>query len=407
MTTAQDIGPETRIELHPLEHRYDDGEWIVGRMATGEFVALPDLGMQAIELLRDGKSVREATVSLSSGTGEEIDVGRFAHDLVSLGFVSAIDGARVPQATPQRPTLPGLRPEHLRFVLHPLVPVALLALVLSAGLLLVARPELVPTYRGLLWSSHGSAVIALTVGAGWSLLILHELAHLLVARATGVPGRIRFGTRLQFLVLQTDISGIELAPRRHRLSAYLAGIAVNLSTAAGFAFCMAAAPSGSTAHRLVTALFLTALLPLPFQFMIFMRTDLYFVLQDLIRCRDLFGDGRAYASYLLRRARHMHRGRTPALADPSAALPAPERRAVRVYSAVLVVGTVLCLAMLAFLTLPAEVALVADAVSHLGPDHGAADNLDGMAVLATVGAINLMWVVTKWRNRRKRVASTR
>lgn len=98
--------------------------------------------------------------------------------------------------------------------------------------------------------------------------------------------------------------------------------------------------------------------------MVFMRTDLYFVLQDVTRCRDLYGDGVAYTKYAARRAL----GRTTA-PDPSLELPAHERRAVRAYSVVLVVGTTLCLAFLATVTLPADITLFARAVAHLGPGH--------------------------------------
>lgn len=45
----------------------------------------------------------------------------------------------------------------------------------------------------------GLAVVALGAGYGSALLLLHECAHLLTARATGVAGRMRLGTRLQFL----------------------------------------------------------------------------------------------------------------------------------------------------------------------------------------------------------------
>ncbi|MCZ0999049.1 hypothetical protein O1M63_14515 [Streptomyces mirabilis] len=93
-----------------------------------------------------------------------------------------------------------------------------------------------------------------------------------------------------------------------------------------------------------------------------MRTDLYFVLQDVTRCRDLYGDGVAYTKYAARRA--LRRTTAP---DPSLELPAHERRAVRAYSVVLVVGTTLCLAFLATVTLPADITLFARAVAHLGP----------------------------------------
>jgi hypothetical protein len=225
-------------------------------------------------------------------------------------------------------------------------------------------------------------VIGVGATVGWLLLLLHELAHLVVARAVGVPARIRLGTRLQFLVVQTDISGIELAPRRHRLTAYLAGIATNLTVAAAGVLGLVVTSGG--AHRALAVLVLLALLPLPFQCLVFTRTDLYFVLQELTGCRDLHGDGRAYARHLLRR-------RGP---DPSLALPPHERRAVRAYSVLLAVGTVLCLAAFATLTLPADLTLLLRAAARPA-------ELDSMVVLLVVGGAQALWLVTFVRRRRR------
>ncbi|MFC1420636.1 DUF6879 family protein [Streptacidiphilus cavernicola] len=219
----------------------------------------------------------------------------------------------------------------------------------------------------------------------WELLLLHECAHLAVARAVGVPGRIRFGTRLQFLVLQTDISGIEFAPRRQRLTAYLAGMGFNLATAAVAVLLLAAGPVGdhSLTRRLLSILVLWSLLPLTFELMVFLRTDVYFVLQDLTRCRDLYGDGRAYARYLagaaLRTVRRVGRsaagqalpprpqGDAVAVPDPSLGLPAGERRAVRLYSAVLVLGCGVCLGVMAAFTLPVDISLFMGPFGSSGP----------------------------------------
>lgn len=85
--------------------------------------------------------------------------------------------------------------------------------------------------------------------------------------------------------------------------------------------------------------------------------------------------------------------------DPSLDLPLHERRAVRVYSAVLVVGTTLCLAFLATVTLPADVILFARAVTRLGPGHSAAQRLDSAAVVVALGGVHLLWARTWWRGR--------
>ncbi|MEV5926643.1 hypothetical protein ACPCSG_15665 [Streptomyces cellulosae] len=394
------VGPDARVALHELSVRRDRDEWIVGRMATRTFVALPPAGARAVRLLGEGLSVARTQERLRADTGEEFDIADFVTDLAALGFVARIDGRPLPDPAPPRASLPWLRPRHVRFALHPVLPVAVAVLLTAALVTMLLRPGLLPGYRDLLWSPHGSVVLLSGAAAGWTLLLAHELAHLVTARAAGVPGRMRLGTRLQFLVMQTDISGIELAPRRHRLTAYLSGIALNLSVASALVPVLAATGPASTAHRLSAAALLLALMPLPFQLMVFTRTDVYFVLQDLTGCRDLYGDGLAYARYRCRRLlrSRAHKGED----DPSARLPRHERRAVRVYSVVLVVGTAVCLAFMAAVTLPLDIALLARAVRGLAPGNTPAGYADSAAVLVTLGGVNVLWLVTKWRDHRSR-----
>ncbi|MFG3018545.1 hypothetical protein ACGFZQ_08325 [Streptomyces sp. NPDC048254] len=394
------IEPSTRVLLHDLGIRRDRDEWIVGRMATRTFVALPAAGARAVELLGRGLSVARTAELLRAETGEELDITDFVRDLAALGFVARIGDCPVADAVPARASLPWLRPRAVRFALHPALAVLVAVLLTAAVGVLVRRPDLVPGYRDLLWSPHGSLVLLTGAAAGWALLFAHELAHLVTARAAGVPGRMRLGTRLQFLVMQTDISGIELAPRRQRLTAYLAGIALNLSVASALVLVLAVTDTGTTAHRVLAAGLLLALLPLPFQCMVFTRTDLYFVLQDVTGCRNLYGDGLAYARYRFRR---LLRAPGPAgAADPSTRLPPHERRAVRLYSVVLVAGTVACLAFMAAVTLPADLTLLVRAARGLGADQGLARTADSAAVLVTLGGVNVLWLVTRWRNRRAR-----
>jgi putative peptide zinc metalloprotease protein len=394
------VGPDARVALHELSVRRDRDEWIVGRMATRTFVALPPAGARAVRLLGEGLSVARTQERLRADTGEEFDIADFVTDLAALGFVARIDGRPLPDPAPPRASLPWLRPRHVRFALHPVLPVAVAVLLTAALVTMLLRPGLLPGYRDLLWSPHGSVVLLSGAAAGWTLLLAHELAHLVTARAAGVPGRMRLGTRLQFLVMQTDISGIELAPRRHRLTAYLSGIALNLSVASALVPVLAATDPASTAHRLSAAALLLALMPLPFQLMVFTRTDVYFVLQDLTGCRDLYGDGLAYARYRCRRLlrSRAHKGED----DPSARLPRHERRAVRVYSVVLVMGTAACLAFMAAVTLPLDIALLARAVRGLAPGNTPAGYADSAAVLVTLGGVNVLWLVTKWRDHRSR-----
>ncbi|MHC3430456.1 hypothetical protein ACLQ15_32130, partial [Streptomyces sp. DT18] len=75
------------------------------------------------------------------------------------------------------------------------------------------------------------------------------------------------------LGLQTDLRGHALAPRRHRLTANLAGIAHNRACASALLLARATPAPGTAPHRFLAAALLFALLPLPFQLMVFTRTD--------------------------------------------------------------------------------------------------------------------------------------
>lgn len=386
----------TRVRLHSdVRSRPDGEEWIVGRLSTGRTVALPRTGKRALDLLAEGLTAPEVATRLRTETGEDIDVPDFVEALVALGFVVELDGEGAAEPRHRPPPLAKIRPRHVRWLLHPVLPFLVAVLATAAAL---SRPPVPLSHRTLLWSDHGSAVLASGACFGWALIMLHEYAHLLTARATGVHGRIGLGTRLQFLVVQTDISGIELAPRRHRLTAYLSGIAVNVTAASLLA--LATHTVDGTPRRLLAALALLSLLPVPFQLMVFTRTDLYFVLQDLLRCRDLYGDGLAYARHLTQRLL----GRAAPEDDPSRALPARERRSVRLYSAVLVIGTALCLSALAVVTLPADAVLLAGALADLGSGSSVGERLDAVAVVVTLGGVHALWARTWWRARRASAA---
>ncbi|OON27787.1 MULTISPECIES: hypothetical protein [unclassified Micromonospora] len=396
-----EVAGSCRVLLHELRLRPDGDDWIVGRVDTGDFVAVPEIAAAALRLLGAGHSVDETHRRLRAERGREIDVAGFVRDLVGLGFVAAVDGRPVPGAPVPAPTLPRLRPRHVRWLVARPVAVAVLAVTGAAAVTALLAPGVLPSHRDLLWSPHASLVLAGNAAVAWSIVLLHELAHLLTARAHGVPGRLGLGTRLQFLVAQTDVSGIWAAPRSARLTVYLAGMVVNVVVASVAVLVRAAAAPGTPVDRAAAVVLLLAVLPLPVQFLVFMRTDVYFVLQDVAGARNLYADGAAYARWWLRRAT-----RRPG-ADPSLALPARERRAVRWYALLLVVGTAACLAVAATVTVPFTLALLVDAAGGLRPGGDPVDRFDAAVTAAVLGGSWAVWGWAWWRRHGRRLHARR
>lgn len=396
MSTALDVErPEAsaQVVFHWLDRRADGDKWIVGRVDVGQFIAVPLEGMRAIEHLESGLSIEEAQHRLRLASGRTLNVGAFVHTLARLGLVASIAGRGVPSPEPMASTLPSLRTAHVRWLLHPLLH-CLFGLLIMAGAVAAARdPRLLPTGATLVWGDHGTVVLVTYSALSWLLLLVHELAHLLTARGAGVPGRIRLGTRLNFLVAETEVSGVWLSSRRIRMTVYLAGMVLDAAIIAACVLVMAALGSGVLLLQLVIVIKAVSMCT---QCMVHMRTDVYFVLQDASGCRNMYGDACAYLRHLSMRPFR------PQAPSPLSSLSARERRFLKGYAVLLAAGTVgsvfLAVILYRWFTLP----LAGSALQNLASAEWQRA-VDGVVTMAALLSVQLLWAWSWWRRHGARV----
>jgi putative peptide zinc metalloprotease protein len=379
----------SRVRFRDLSARRDRDGWVIGRIESGDFISVPDVAHRVVELLGEGHSVDGVARRLREETGTSFAVADFVAALDELGFVAAIDDVVRADSARLRPSLPWLRPGHVRWLTHPLAPAVVAGFAVATVVVLALHPALLPSYRVLVWSRRAGLVLAVNAAIAWTLILVHELTHLATARAAGVPARITLSTRLQFLAAQTDVSGVWAAPRRTRITVYLAGMSIDVCCAGTCLLVLQLDdPRGLTRHLLAVAV-TEILLGLAVQFMVFMRTDIYFVLQDLTGCANLYAEGSAY----LRHARKRVTRR--ASLDPTRGHSAPQRRAVRIYAVVLLAGTAICLGIEFAVSLPALIALAARAVSEIGSTL--VGTIDGGVALAILLGFQILWASRWWR----------
>ncbi|GAA4512434.1 MULTISPECIES: hypothetical protein [Nonomuraea] len=388
------------VRLRPLSIQADDDPdgVIVGRPELGEFVSLPALYGEAIRLLGDGLPIGVVQRRIEDEHDVELDVVQLVEALVDLGFVARLNGADLPDPAGQAPPahLPWLAERHVRWLFG--LPMRVLwAVVVGAALVaLFGRPDLVPVYQDFFWSDYVGLTTLVNTAMFSVVISLHELMHLAAARSLGTPARIGFGTRLHNLVVQTDVTAIWSVPRRSRYRVYLAGTACDLFLFAILMLVLAHANPPEGAAAFLRTLALVIMLSVPIQLHVYMRTDFYFVLADLLRCRNLFGDGLDYARYLLRRVvTVVKRARPPA--DPSAELSARERRAVRIYAVLLVPSAAIALGMFAVYTLPIIVTALFRALVAVWESLNGGPVLlgvDGGLFLLVEGGIQTLFLVT-------------
>ena len=151
------------------------------------------------------------------------------------------------------------------------------------------------------------------------------------------------------------MSAVRSVPRRRRYAPYLAGLTWDLLLMAACLVMQLAGRDGALVRGVVYTLTLSVV----YQFLVFMRTDIYFVLGNWLRLGDLMGDTRRWlVNQALRPA-----GRAPRhdLGD----VPARELRIIRWYAPFYVVGSLAVTAALLALTVPAMVTMVELAVDGI------------------------------------------
>ena len=406
---APAIHSGSRVSLHPLTIRQEDGEFIVGRVETGTFVCLPEIGVRALEILRQGGTLDEAEARLAAADGSTVDLQAFAVELLNLGFVAAVDGDPTRSSGTARSHFPWLQPRHVRWLFSWPVAAAFWAILAAAAVTAVLHPDVLPRYSDFFWSPLMSLVIVVNLVLGTFHLVIHEMAHLVAARAEGIPAHIRPGTRLQYLVLQTDVRGAWALPRSARYRIYLAGILWDLLALSLLILALVYAGLPPTAQALLAAWILLIFFGVVGEFSFYMRTDIYFVFLDLLHSRNLFQDAQRLLLHRWRQTLHRLLPKRRALPpDPWLGLSASERRKAGFYAWLLITGTIITLARYLYLGIPILLRLVSQSAGSLAGGLQTNDPtriLDSGLTLLAIFATQALFVATFLHNRRAALAS--
>ncbi|MEU7390128.1 hypothetical protein [Streptomyces tanashiensis] len=383
----------SRVTLHPLLFKEEEDSWVVGRMDTGEFVELPHEAVTFLRELNTTSEVRSAWRSVQERHGQDIDALTFVGDLIDLGFVSAVDDR--PVGAPARaPSLARLRAGHVRWVFSRPAVACVLVLVIVGWIASALRHDLFPSYHSYFVVDSPSVSLAWNTVIFLTALGIHEFWHLAAARADNVYARIGVGTRLQFLVAQTTVSGLWGSSRHVRIRVYLAGVVSDLVIVSVCSITISLAEPTGFALRALKALMLALLLSVAQQFALYMRTDMYFVLQELLGCKNLYADSWDYTRYALKKA-YASAARRPPPIDPTLAIPRHERKPVKLYSAIMPLGSIVSLAAFAYATGPILVSLFVNATEDLVAGSLTGDPnqiLDGALVIGVEGTLQALFL---------------
>jgi putative peptide zinc metalloprotease protein len=346
---------ETKVFVQPFTRQIEGTEVVIGLPTTSLFLALPTDAVEILDDLASGKTVGQAQELYRERYGEIPDLVDLLMALEERGIVRSSEG---PSGAP---VVAGVPPEHFHLESFPpslartlfgRLALTIYFILIAAAMTLTAfDPGLVPNWDVFVFKEHMSLANLGIVAVMLVTLGVHELAHFVAARARGVSSRFGLGSRLWELVAEADLTGLWALPRQERFVPLLAGMIADATLASfliGLLFAREQAwltwnwPS----VQFTQAVLLILLLRLLWQFFFHVRTDLYYVLTNLLRCKNLLGDTetalRNLASRFFPNLRYTDQSH----------IPRHERRVIRAYAVIWILGRALAFSVLLFIRLP-------------------------------------------------------
>jgi hypothetical protein len=355
------------VAVYPFTRQPKGDEIVIGRRDTRTFLALPPDAIEILDFLATGKTVREAGLFYQQRYGEILDLESFLKDLAERGFVCALPksiGNATPDAFDWATHVPPdrrVRRHFSRFpeawarrIFSPAFFVVGALAILGALIALCVDPTILPRRDALFFQEDRSLSLLLLVAFSYTTLFLHEMAHLVAARALGLDASMGIGHRLYVLVAETDLTALWSVPKRQRYVPILAGPWLDLVSASALILLLFATDRhfmtlSSFVYHLGKAMILLYLLRLLWQCYFFLRTDFYYAIITALDCSNLMQDTETFLYNRLSRVLPFLQRRNESL------LPSAEARAVYAYAPVWLLGRAAALWVLAFVGLPVTI----------------------------------------------------
>ncbi|RSD26750.1 hypothetical protein [Mesobacillus subterraneus] len=335
---------ETEVTLKQLAIRKDQKHFIVEDVMNGEFYEMPEVCISAIELINQEKPLYEVEKALVIRyPHEDIDLLNFVSQLLEFNLISKLDGEEISSSSGQS-NYPGFSwlPESFgRFFFNNISSkLYFLLLIASTGLTLF-NPDIFPRYSDLFaFDLMFQNIIALML-ISFLLVILHEFGHVLAARSEGLPAKIELGHRLFYVVLQTDMSHVWELPAEKRNKLYLAGMYFDIVVLFLALSAQLFVSESSLGMGILKLIVLNTFIRLIYQAAVFMKTDLYYVMENKTGCYNLMENGRNFLARWL-----------PFLRVQETETFAGEEKIVRRYAGFYLSGILLTLTITAYYYIP-------------------------------------------------------
>jgi putative peptide zinc metalloprotease protein len=343
----------TSYYVIPLTVQKYGDVFLVGNADIEEFYQFPEQGLSILNMLKSGATVDDIKIRLEAESSETIDVDDLVEQLLSMEFIYPFDQSYLfrERAAAMKRTGRSLAIDSrvAKAIFSLPVLACYLVIVGYALTLAVSRPELQINWLAFYTETNRTALFILILFLSIVGMAAHELGHMLAAARYGIRTKYGVSNRLWTIVAQTDLSGIMALPKSQQYLPLFAGILVdvlNISLLTLLVEMLVSYDGNAFVIQVAQAMVLQLIISIIWQFNIFVKTDIYYVLCTYFSHPDLDKDARNYLRGLVHRFSFGQFG--------TAAGEAPYRNlsVLRVFSAIWILGRAFSLSILFFVALP-------------------------------------------------------
>ncbi|WP_407272806.1 hypothetical protein [Radiobacillus sp. PE A8.2] len=259
---------------------------------------MPKICVDAIEMMEQNfPNDKIAEVLKIKYPQEQIDMTDFTNQLIDMNIVESIDGDIIDQQVINE------SPKDFQGVPIKLgqwyfnkrtMSLYFLILVINVAIFII-QPELFPHYKDLFLFDSMIMNTLLYSGITFVILLHHEWGHILAARSYGLATKLEIGHRLFLIVLQTDLTPTWKLQPKQRLVPYLGGLLFD-NIILFIALISSLISSNPIFQGIMAVIIFDIFIKFIYQCSVFMKTDLYYVLENLTGCYNLMESGKKWIS---------------------------------------------------------------------------------------------------------------
>ncbi|MFD1779009.1 hypothetical protein ACFSFW_10055 [Fredinandcohnia salidurans] len=296
---------EALLTLHDIEIRKDTKNYIVEDLSTHDFYEMPLVCIDALGFIQKGLRLGEIEEKLIKAfPDEDINMIGFGEQLLELNLVQSVNGSEIIKKKEQNGKLGlGWIPQKLGKVFFNkyLNYLYLVFFIANIGIFIV-HPSLFPHYKDLFVFDILSLNILLLGSLSFFLVLIHEFGHILAIRSFGLPTRLDIGHRLYFVVFETDLSMAWKLPAKHRNILYLAGVCLdNVVLFLALIIQLYTPNQSNIVSGIIGLIVFDVLIRIVFQACIYMKTDFYYLFENITGVYNLMESSTKYIKNILLR----------------------------------------------------------------------------------------------------------